>query len=186
MHWERVRHLRPWRLPLRPLACALLLVCTCRLPAQTSLEYQVKAAFLLNFAKFVDWPPAAFTNSESPIAICILGKDPFGRAIDDLVQGEVVTGRKLIVRRISQAPAAQTCQIVFTEQTGKDTAELLSSLGPGVLTVGEGDDFVRQGGIIGFLIDSRHVRFDIDQKAAELADLKLSSKLLAVARAVQK
>ena len=168
------------------IACGLLLTSPARLSAQTSLEYQVKAAFLLNFAKFVDWPPAAFANSESPIAICILGKDPFGRSIDDLVQGEVVSGRKLIVRRISQAPAAQTCQIVFTEQTGKDTAELLSSLGPGVLTVGEGDDFVRQGGIIGFLIDSRHVRFDIDQKAAELADLKLSSKLLAVARAVQK
>jgi hypothetical protein len=146
----------------------------------------VKAAFLLKFGKFVEWPPAVFANSESPIAICILGKDPFGRTIDDLVQGEVVTGRKLIVRRITQAPAAQTCQIVFTQQTGKDTAELLTSLGPGVLTVGEGEDFVRQGGIIGFLLDSRHVRFDIGLKAAELADLKLSSKLLAVARAVQK
>ena len=186
MPWERVRHIRLWRLPRCLMAGAMFLLCPARLPAQASLEYQVKAAFLLNFAKFVDWPPAAFANSESPIAICILGKDPFGRTIDDLVQGEVVNGRKLIVRRITQAPAPRTCQIVFTQQTGKDTAELLSSLGPGVLTVGEGDDFVRQGGIIGFLIDSRRVRFDIDQKTAELADLKLSSRLLAVARAVQK
>jgi hypothetical protein len=186
MPWERVRHIRLWRLPLGLIACALLLVCSSRLSAQTSLEYQVKAAFLLNFAKFVDWPPSAFANSESPIAICILGKDPFGPAIDDLVQGEVVSGRKLIVRRISQAPAAQTCQIVFTQLTGQDAAGMLTGLGPGVLTVGEGENFVRGGGIIGFLLDSRHVRFDIDQKAAELADLKLSSKLLAVARAVRK
>lgn len=186
MPWKRVRHTRLRHLPLCLMAGAALLLYPARLPAQASLEYQVKAAFLLNFAKFVDWPPAAFANSESPIAICILGKDPFGRTLDDLVQGEVVNGRKLIVRRISQAPAAQTCQIVFTPQTGKETAELLSSRRPGVLTVGEGDEFVRQGGIIGFLLDSRHVRFDIDQKAAEWADLKLSSKLLAVARAVQK
>lgn len=182
----RPPYIRLWRLPLCLIAGACLLACTCRLSAQTPLEYQVKAAFLLNFAKFVDWPPAAFANSDSPIAICILGKDPFGRTIDDLVQGELASGRKLIVRRISQAPAAHTCQIVFTQLAGKEAAGILSTLGTGVLTVGDGQDFVRQGGIIGFLIDSRHVRFDIDQKAAELAELKLSSKLLAVARAVQK
>jgi hypothetical protein len=175
------------RISLGLVASVLCLVSPC--PAQTSLEYQVKAAFLLNFAKFVDWPPTAFENADSPIAICILGKDPFGRAIDDLVQGEAVNGRKLTVRRINQAPAAHTCQIVFTQlftQPGKEAAEILSGLGPGVLTVGDGESFIRSGGIIAFLVENRHVRFDIDQKAAESADLKLSSKLLAVARSVQK
>ena len=168
------------------LTCAIVCLCTPRLAAQPPLEYQVKAAFLLNFAKFVDWPPAAYANADSPTTICILGKDPFGRGIDDLVQGETVNGRKLVVQRISRAPAAHACQIVFTQQSGKESAEILAGLGPGVLTVGEGESFVRGGGIIAFLVENRHVRFDIDQKAAEAADLKLSSKLLAVARSVQK
>jgi hypothetical protein len=186
MHWERVQMGRLWRLPLSWIACTLLLVSPGTLAAQASREYEVKAAFLLNFAKFTDWPPAAFSTADSSIAICILGKDPFGRTIDEVVQGEEVNGRKVIVRRINQAPPAKTCQIVFTQQTGKETAEILSSLGPGILTVGEGENFVREGGIIGFLIESRHVRFNIDQKAAESADLKLSSRLLAVAKEVQK
>jgi hypothetical protein len=112
-------------------------------------EYQVKALFLLNFAKFVDWPPASFASSDSPIAICVFGKDPFGRGIDQLVQGETVNGRRLAVRRITQAPAPQTCQIFFTQEPAKEIAEILGSLGPGVR-------------------------------------LKLSSRLLAVARSVQK
>jgi hypothetical protein len=173
---------RAIRVSLCSVVCAASFVSLCR--AQPS-EYDVKAVFLLNFAKFVDWPASAFGNADSPIVICILGKDPFGHAIDDLVQGEAVNGRRLIVRRISQAPAAHTCQIVFT-QPGKETPEILSGLGPGVLTVGDGGDFIREGGIIAFLIENRHVRFDIDQKAAEAADLKLSSKLLSVARSVQK
>ena len=168
------------------LAWVPLFVCPFRLSAQTAPEYEVKAAYLLNFAKFVDWPPAAFAGADSPIAICILGKDPFGHSIDELVQGEAVNGRRLMVRRIATAPAAQTCQIVFTQSSGKDASEILGSLGPGVLTVGEGGSFIRDGGIISFLIESRHVRFDIDQKAAETAELKLSSRLLAVARSVQK
>lgn len=168
------------------LACAALLQFPSRAADQVSVEYAVKAAFLLNFAKFVDWPPGSFANADSPIAICILGKDPFGRSIDESVQGEVVNGRRLTVRRIAQAPAAQTCQIVFTQLSGKDAAGILSSVGPGVLTVGEGESFVRDGGIIAFLIENRRVRFDIDEKAAEAAELKLSSKMLAVARSVQK
>jgi len=179
------RDRRP-RLPLFWTASALLFVSPVGLYAQAALEYEVKAAFLLNFAKFVDWPPNAFAAPRSPLAICILGKDPFGHAIDDVVQDEVIDGRKVIVRRISQAPPAHTCQIVFTAETGREIRAILESLGPGVLTVGEGDAFVHEGGIISFLIESRHVRFDVDRKAAELADLKLSSRLLAVARTVRR
>jgi hypothetical protein len=102
------------------------------------------------------------------------------------VQGETANGRKLVVRRITHAPVAQTCQILFTQESRKESAEILAALGPGVLTVGEGENFVREGGIITFLVENRRVRFDIDQKAAEAAELKLSSKLLAVARSVQK
>ncbi|HEX3746673.1 MAG TPA: YfiR family protein [Bryobacteraceae bacterium] len=180
------RLVRFWRFRVCWIACAVCFAFTASLSAEAPLEYDVKAAFLLNFAKFTAWPPTAFPAPDSPIAICILGKDPFGHALDELVQDEVVDGRKVVVRRIAQAPAAHSCQIVFTQQTGKEAATILNGLGPGVLTVGEGESFVHQGGIIAFLLESRHVRFDIDQKAATLAELKLSSKLLAVARAVQK
>jgi hypothetical protein len=149
------------------------------------LESEVKAAFLLNFAKFVDWQPAFFAASGSPLAICIVGTDPFGPAIDELIQGEAVSGRKLVVRRIGEPPQPRTCQIVYTEG-GKEASRLLSALGPGVLTVGEGEGFLRNGGIIGFVIENRRVRFDINQKAAETAALKLSSRLLSVARVVEK
>ena len=72
-----------------------------------ALEYQVKAAFLLNFTKFIDWPPAAFATPESPIAICIVGSDPFGRILDEIVQGEAVNARKVVVQRIGgQVPGA--------------------------------------------------------------------------------
>lgn len=154
--------------------------------AQTELEYQVKAAFLLNFAKFVEWPSSAFADADSPVAICILGKDPFGRTIDDLVQGEVANGRKLMVRRTSQLPPPQACQVVFAEASTKDVAKTLNGLGRGVLTVGEGGSFLRDGGIIAFVIENRRVRFDINQTAAEGAALKLSSKLLSVARSIEK
>jgi len=168
------------------LACVTALMLPSRTVAQTDLEYQVKAAFLLNFAKFVEWPSSAFTDSDSPIAICILGKDPFGRAIDDLVQGEAADGRKLIVRRTSQLPAPQACQVAFVEGSTKDVAKIVNGLGRGVLTVGEGGSFLREGGIIAFVIENRRVRFDINQTAAESAALKLSSKLLSVARSIEK
>jgi hypothetical protein len=168
------------------LACAGSLMLPSGTVAQTELEYEVKAAFLLNFAKFVEWPSTAFADSDSPVAICILGKDPFGRTIDDLVQGEAANGRKLIVRRMSQLPAAKACQVVFAEEPAKEVTKTLNGLGRGVLTVGEGGSFLRNGGIIAFTIENRRVRFDINQTAAERAELKLSSKLLSVARSIEK
>ena len=153
--------------------------------AETSIEYEVKAAFLLNFTKFIEWPDNAFADSQSPIAICILGKDPFGRALDEIVQGEAVNARKVTVRRISEAPTPRTCQVVYVGRLEKD-AKTVSSIKGGVLTVGEGDGFLRDGGMIAFVLENRRVRFDINQSAAESADLKLSSKLLSVARSVEK
>jgi len=156
-----------------------------RAAAEETLEYEVKAAFLLNFARFVEWPASAFADANAPLAICILGKDPFGRGLDDLVRGEEVGGHKLLVRRIGVAPQPRACQIVFTQESGKAALQPLSEL-HGVLTVGEGESFVRDGGIIGFVIESRRVRFDISQKAADASGIKLSSKLLSVARSIEK
>jgi hypothetical protein len=156
------------------------------LTAAATGEYEVKAAYLLNFTKFVEWPASAFASADSPIAICVVGSNPFGRVLEELVQGEEVNGRKVMTRFFSQAPAARTCQVIFLPADMKDTAGILKGLGPGVLTVGEGDRFLRDGGAIAFVVDQRRVRFDIRQSAAEAASLKLSSKLLSVARTVEK
>ena len=150
------------------------------------LEYQVKAAFLLNFTKFVQWPATAFAAADSPIAICVWGNDPFGKVLDQIVAEEVVDGRKVVVRRIKGTPAPHTCQALFVNGTGKEALGSLSALGPGVLTIGEGEGFVRRGGMIAFVVENRRVRFGINESAAEAAGLKLSSKLLNVARSVEK
>jgi len=149
-------------------------------------EYQVKAAFLLNFTKFIEWPPSAFSDSSAVFTICILGKDPFGRTLDDIVEGEAYSGRKIVVRRLSQSPAPQVCQIAFIGASGKEAQRLVSGLDRGPLIVGDGPGFLRDGGMIAFEIDNRRVRFNINAAAAENAGLKLSARLLTVARSVEK
>jgi hypothetical protein len=148
-------------------------------------EYQVKAAFLLNFTKFIEWPAAAFETPAAPIAICILGDDPFGSALDQFVAGEVVNGRKVTVERIKHAPPPKACQVLFTARSEKDAARSLLGLGMGTLTVGESEAFVRDGGMIAFVVEDRRVRFEINQTAAQSAGLKLSSRLLNVAKSVE-
>jgi hypothetical protein len=150
------------------------------------LEYQVKAAFLLNFTKFVEWPPSAFDSASSPIAICVLGSDPFGNSLDQIVAEEVVAGRRVIVRRIKRTPEGKLCQALFVSIPEKGVPDTLSGVGPGVLTIGEGESFVRGGGMIAFVVENHRVRFGINETAAEIAGLKLSSKLLSVARSVEK
>jgi hypothetical protein len=153
---------------------------------QQPTEAEVQAAFLMNFTKFIEWPANAFADTNSPFTMCILGKDPFGRALDDLLAGETVGTRNVAVRRMAEAPQAHACQMVFFGGPRGETRAALGSLGAGVLTVGEGDTFLREGGIIAFVIDNRRVRFDINQALAEKNGLKLSSRLLTVARFVQK
>jgi hypothetical protein len=154
--------------------------------ADDALEYQVKAAFLLNFIKFTEWPASAFTDSDSPISICVLGVDPFGNGLEQVIAGESVNGRKVAVQRIRRAPPPKVCQVVFLSRTEKDVDKILPALGPGVLTVGEGDSFIHAGGIISFIIENRRVRFDVNPTPARNAGLNLSSKLLNVARSVER
>jgi hypothetical protein len=161
------------------------LISTCA-AAEPTLEYQVKAAFLLNFTKFAEWPLSAFANAQAPLEICILGKDPFGHVLDDVAQGEVVSGRKIQVRRILEPPTAQSCQVLFVDPAVKDMRKVLGGLAPTVLTVSEGERFIADGGVIALVVDNRRVRFDINQTAADNRAVKLSSKLLSVARSVSK
>jgi hypothetical protein len=148
------------------------------------LEYQVKAAFLLNFTKFIDWPPQQ-SPSDLPAGICILGDDPFGPVLDQMVEGESFQGRKLAVERVRR-PLPPSCLVVFAGKSEKDVGGLMSGIAPGVLTVGEGTGFLRAGGIVAFVVENHKVRFDVNQGAAARAGLKISSKLLSVARLVEK
>jgi hypothetical protein len=168
---------------IRWLALALACCCVAQAAGQQTIEYQVKAAFLLNFTRFVDWPPA--DNADSTIAICILGDDPFGDPLDQIVAGETLQGRKILVRRVRR-PVAASCEVLYINRNEKDLPGLLAMIPPGTLTVGEGDTFLRDGGMIAFVIDGRRVRFDISQGAATKAGIRLSSKLLNVARSVEK
>jgi hypothetical protein len=153
--------------------------------AEQTLEYQVKATYLLNFTKFIEWPPGALGSPDSPFNICILGGDRFGGALEQIVSGEVVSGRKVSIQKMDRDPQPGSCQIVFVNELG-EAFRNPSGLGRGVLTVGEGEAFTRNGGMIGFVIENRRVTFDINRRAAEAAGIKFSSGLLAVAKTVIK
>jgi len=154
--------------------------------AGDDLEYQVKAAFLFNFAKFAEWPADAFAGPEAPITICVAGDDPFGESLDAAVRGETVGGRRLAVQRTRGLAKLRDCQIVFVagSERGRRHAILSSLEGAAVLSVGEDDGFLTDGGVVRFVLDQNRVRFEINLAAAEDNRLKLSSKLLRLARAV--
>jgi hypothetical protein len=154
--------------------------------AAEPLDYQVKAAFLLNFAKFVEWPPSAFPNPTSPMEVCILGADPFGTALDQIVDGETVNARQVVVQRITGGRPLKSCNVLFIGSIERQGPKLLSGLDPGMLTVGDSPNFLHEGGMIAFVLEKRRVRFDVNLKAAENAGFKISSKLLNVARSVER
>jgi hypothetical protein len=158
---------------------------TLRATQAAPLEYQVKAAFLFNFSKFVQWPEEAFARKGSPFTICLAG-DPFAGALDAIVQNETVDGRKVIVRRITEG-GVQECSIVFVGRSeARHTAEIISAAGKSpILTVGESEDFIDKGGMIRFIERERRIRFQINTDAAERASLKISAKLLQLADIVR-
>lgn len=154
--------------------------------AAAPTEYQLKAAFLFNFAKFIDWPPVAFRNSQSPFAICVLGEDPYGRDLDETIKGQTIDNRNLVVRRVAQASRDDSCQILFvsSSESGRFGQILNAVRSLPVLTVGEDEEFRRAGGIIFLVVEEKRVRFDVNLDAGEQAGVKFSSRLLKLARAV--
>lgn len=151
-----------------------------------SKEYQVKAAFLYNFTKFVDWPPQRFATDTSPIVIAVLGKNPFQQELAGLVKGRSVNGRLIDVRAVRSADELASAHIVFVG-AGEEALLPPSIFGrPGVLTVGESTEFTRRGGVITFVLVEEKVRFEINQGSGQEAGLKLSGQLLKLAVAVRK
>jgi hypothetical protein len=154
--------------------------------ANPSSEYQVKAAFLFHFAQFVDWPPEAFKDATSPLTYCTVGEDPFHGSLDGSLSGKTIEGRPARVVHFREAQEIQGCQILFLGAPEKKfiTATLANLRATPVLTVGESENFVQQGGMIGFLLEGNKVRFEINIDAAERAKLKISARLLTLAKTV--
>ena len=168
------------------LACGLLAAGS-YVSADPAPEYQVKAAFLLNFPSFVDWPPNTFSNSTEPLVLGIFGKDPFQGSLTRMAAAKTVNGRSLVIRVLTEPSQLRACHVVFFPAAKGYDPQIAAALEDlGILTVGELDGFADHGGIINFVIEDRHVRFEVNQAAAERAHLKMSSKLLQLAIIVGK
>ena len=148
------------------------------------LEYELKAAFLYNFVKFVEWPPEAFAGARSPLTICVYGEDPFGTSLDGVVRGESLGERNLLVQRPETLDELRGCHVLFVSRSERQRMpEVLARVeGAPVLTVGDTDGFLRAGGMINFVLEENKVRFLINQAAAERGGLRISSKLLRLAK----
>jgi hypothetical protein len=153
----------------------------------TPEEYQVKGAFLLNFAKFVDWPPQTFKAPTDPIIICILGQNPFGPGFEKPAQSSVAQNRPVSVKQIAEGVQACQCQIAFVSESERklSKAMLQAVQGASVLTVGESEGFTANGGVIGFKLDGEKVRIEINTAASDRAKLHISAKLLSLAQAAK-
>jgi hypothetical protein len=150
-------------------------------------EYQVKAVYLYNFGRFVVWPGTA-AATQGTFDVCVLGRDPFGSALDATLAGEAIDNRKLAARRIAIPREATNCQILFisSSETTRIKEILAAVHSSAVLTVSDMPGFTSNGGMIQFVLKENKVRFEVNLTAAEKAGLTLSSQLLKVATDIRK
>jgi len=156
-------------------------------PQSSPTEYQVKAAYLYNFGKFVEWPTGV-TASESSFNICVLGQDPFSSTFGTTIAGESIKGKNVLIKRIPRAQDAVGCHILFVSSSEEARLkEILAALDKtSVLTVSDMPQFTRRGGMIQFVTEANRVRFEVNLTNAERTGLTLSSQLLKVAISVRK
>lgn len=170
------------------LAVCLLVCVALPVSAQQSTvaEYRSKANFLATFPSFVDWPDAVFSSEQSPFVICVRGDFSFGTALAELARSASPHGRRVEIRWVHKDQELRNCQIVFISRSeAKRYAKLLQTIdGTGVLTVGETPDFLAAGGIISFAVENEALQFEVNLLAADNARLKISSRLLTLARRI--
>jgi hypothetical protein len=154
------------------------------LGADPSLEYKVKAVFVLNAARFVTWPAGVFPTADSPVVIGILGENPFGPLLAEAVAGETVKGRQIVVRRVSMGDA---CHILFVSRSeqGHLPRVLESAAQSRALTISEIEGFARNGGMIGLVVQNENVRFEVNPAAVSRANINLDARLLRLAKLVK-
>jgi hypothetical protein len=146
-------------------------------------EYQIKAAFIYNFARFVEWPAQAFADTNSPMIIGVLGENVFGDSLEQAINGKAIKGHPLQFKAFNSAEEATRCQVLFISTSEKNhLSKILARLqGTSVLTVSETDNFINDGGMINLVIVNDKVRFQINNDAAKKAGVIISSKLLRLA-----
>jgi hypothetical protein len=155
--------------------------------AKLTREYDLKAAFLFNFSQFVEWPREAFSETNAPFVIGVLGDDPFGKSLDEMVANELARGHHIVVRRYRDMRQTTDCHILYISPS--ETARLDSIFeflrGKAILAVGETDRFTARGGTIRFLVEDSKLRLKINVDAAKAAKLIISSKLLRQAEVLE-
>jgi hypothetical protein len=151
-------------------------------------EYEVKATYLFNFARFVEWPSSSAAAKSDSFAICVLGQDPFGPALDAIVAGESIDGKAVLAKRVSKPQDAVSCRVLYISSSEDSRLkEVLAALDKsGVLTVSDIPQFSQRGGMIEFTLQGNNVRFEVNLAIAENTGLTLSSELLKVAITVRK
>lgn len=154
--------------------------------ASPSIEYRIKAVALLNVAKFTQWPTRALPRPGSPFVFGIKGDDPFGNSLTEALQGETISGHPVTAQLLKPEDEGHNCHLLFIGRSeAAKLGEILKSLeGKPILTVSDVEEFTGHGGMIQFVLQEDRVRFDINASAATNSDLKLSSKLLSVARRI--
>jgi uncharacterized protein DUF4154 len=157
-----------------------------------SMEGQVKAAFIYNFAQFIQWPSQAFPDRDTPFTICATG-DPFEGILEKTIEGETLNGRRMVVRRVTPTDNLHGCHLLYigrlesrrTTEVIEAANHIFAAEGIPILTVGDSDEFINVGGMIRFTEVGHRVRFEINPDAAERVSLRLSSRLLRVADVVR-
>lgn len=149
-------------------------------------EYQVKAAFLFNFSQFTEWPASAFSSPKAPLVIGILGEDPFGNYLDELVKEEMINGRPLSIQRFQDTQEIKNCHILFIKVLKPiRQQDIINDLkGKNILTVGEDPDFIKDGGMVRFVTINNKIQFQINPEATKKENITISSKLLRLAEIV--
>lgn len=158
-----------------------------QLSAQAVEDSRVKAAYLYNFAKFVEWPPGVFQHPSDPTVICVVGDDRTSDVLEPAVSGKRANGRPLEVRRPRSAPEFKSCQVLFIGFSDKERiARVFNELQKSsVLTVGQSDRFIPLGGMINLALKNNTIELEIAPEASDAVGLKISSRLLVVARLVK-
>jgi hypothetical protein len=167
------------------LVMAALLV-TANATSQTVDEYHVKAAFVFNFAKFIQWPTEAFKTPSNPLVICVVGQDQMANSLRETVNGNAIDGRPVIIRQIAIGQGPCDCHILFVGTSAMKGLCSHAKESTGVLTVGETPGFAVDGGAINLRLEDGRIRFEINVAAAERQQLHISSKLLSLAQVVKK
>lgn len=177
-------HLKRWTMVALIASC--LSVSASVQAADSRIEHRIKAAFLFNFARFIEWPVAKLSNDDSPFQICVYGDDSFGAVLDETISGKTVGEHPLSVVKTVNVSDLRACEIVYisSSESGRFASVINDLKGANTLLVNDHPDFIKQGGMIRFVVVDRKLRFEVNPEAAKREQLKISSKLLRVAKIV--